>query len=147
MSECSGKILVEFAEEERIVHLSATEVLRINTEEKLNDLCGCVQERLESFGPEKVYMIVDLSKFSIEPNLAEVYGQKIAILSEHFLYPEGLARYGYQITRVTIMIADESDPGLGTGMFGTREEAFRYIRSLIKARSAGKIDLLAPECD
>jgi hypothetical protein len=80
-------------------------------------------------------MVVDLAKFAIDPDLADIYMQKIGMLFQTYLYPNGLARYGYQITRVTIMMGKDSDPTSAEGLFANRFQAYRYIHRQIRQRA------------
>lgn len=132
-------IITEFDDKRRIFHLSAKRPLIIKTSAELTDLCNLVRSCLsEHTFNERCYMIVDVAKIVIDPILVTEYMQKVKVLCEHYLYPEGLARYGYQITRVTATIVHQrylqNDPHL----FRNKTEAINYVEGLIEARIMGK---------
>lgn len=132
-------LITEFDPEKRILHLSAKRVLRITDEERLTALCGAVQDVLERCRPGRCYLIVDLAKFSIDPKLSALYTDKILAICETYLFPGGIARYGYQITRVTIKIGSRERPESDTHLFGSKAEAFAYIHRLIRENAASGI--------
>lgn len=128
-------IITEFDDKRRIFHLSSKKPLNIKTSAELSDLCNLVRASLsEHTADERCYMIVDVSKIIIDPILVTEYMQKVKVLCDHYLYPEGLARYGYQITRVTATIVHQrylqNDPHL----FRNKAEAINYVEGLIEAR-------------
>ena len=133
------KIIGEFDSDKRIFHLSATEVLRVDTKEQLEELCSAVFVKLGKYMESgRCYMIVDLTKFIIEPKLADYYAEKIQTISQNCLYPNGLARYGYQITRATIRMGHKDKIDGDPNLFGTKQEAFDFINGLIQQKSFDK---------
>ncbi len=107
----------------RVAHLSADEPIIVDDNDSLSYLCGAVRAVLQGYGPERLYMIVNLVNFVIDPELAPAYAEKIGAIAEDYLYPNGLARYGYNMTRVTVRLsqADKIDPA--AGLFSLRREA------------------------
>ncbi len=135
----SDDLVTEFDSKTRILHLSAKCVLRISDEERLTALCAAVQDALERRRPGRCYLIVDLTKFSIDPKLSALYAEKILAICERYLFPGGIARYGYQITRVTIKISAKERPELDTGLFSSKAKAFAHIHGLIKENAASGV--------
>lgn len=127
----SKALQADFDPIDRIVHLSASQILQVNDYSQLIELCQAVEDKLEEFGPERMYMIVDLAKFSINPDLSEEYKTTIGLIGQKFLYPDGWVRYGYQITRVTIMLANDTEDTDHIGLFSTKKEAYQRIQELI----------------
>lgn len=83
-------------------------------------------------------MITDYSKIIIEPENIDEYAAEIKKIIDTYLYPEGLARYGFEITRVTARLGHATYLGGSPNLFNTREEADAYIRSLAEQhRKAG----------
>jgi hypothetical protein len=129
------KITAEFDEVTRILHLTAEARLTIETLPELIDLCATVriilQDKCES---DRCYMIVDLTKFSIDTNLLRAYMDKIRRIESDFIDGRGLVRYDYEITGATIEIgyapANAKDPLL----FATKKEALAYIGKLSSSR-------------
>ncbi|MEW5925138.1 MAG: hypothetical protein AB1746_14235 [Candidatus Zixiibacteriota bacterium] len=122
----------EFDSERKILHLTAREKLVVETRAELNELCAAVTTVIKHHSKgERIYMIVDLAKFVIEPYLNEDYAKKIKSIYENYLLTNGLLRYGLGITRVTIKLGHagylDSDPNL----FKTKKEAFAHVDKLI----------------
>lgn len=131
------KIIGEFDENKRIFHLSATEVLRIESKQQLEELCSAVFSKLSKYvDSDRCYMIVDLSKFAIDPKLTDCYAEKIQTISENCLYFNGLARYGYQITRMTVRKGHETKISGDPNLFGNKQEAYEFINNLIQQKSS-----------
>ena len=103
------EITYEFDSQKSIFHLTAEAEVHITSEEGLNQLCNQVCSLLTEFTStgDRCYMVVDLNKFIIEPELFESYGIKIQDIQERFLYNNGLIRYGYRITRLTIKMSQK----------------------------------------
>jgi len=124
------KMRVEFDPERRIVHLSAEEDIYFQTPEDLEDLYADTCDILGRYTHgTPVYLLVDMANFIIDPSLFEDYGKKSAMVKEKFLYPDGMAGYGFQITRVTVQLSygnAEKRPAL----FKTRKEAEEYLVNL-----------------
>ena len=138
----TDQLAVEFDETRRVIHIAATSPMQISAEEQLEILCETVQQLLTQHGHERVYMIVDITNLGIDPHLNKSYGKSICKIAEQFLYPGGIARYGYQITRVTVELGLAADKEWLGHLFRTRDEAELYIDGLIAAR-AGRTDAMA----
>lgn len=134
-----AELSLEYDPGTRIAELSAKKVLEINTADKLETLCNETGKLLfEATKGERCYMAVDISKIAIEPGLSLEYSKKIKFLRENFLYPDGLVRYGFEITRITIKLA-----GLKSGelpiLFNKREEAIIYLQELSEKHKEGAV--------
>ncbi len=126
------KIIVEFDPKTRVLHLSATEKLYCTAKNELNELCDYVRGIInENAGKDRIYMIVDLKKFNIDPKLADLYGEKISRIYQDYIYPGGLVRYGFGITRVAVKVGQAKHMDEDPHLFSTKEKAMVYIRSLI----------------
>lgn len=137
--EVLDDVITEFDEKRRIFHLTSKRPLNIKANIELTDLCNLVKSRLSEYAAEeRCYMIVDVNKIVIDPMLTSEYMQKLKILIDHFLYPEGLARYGYQITRVTATIGHQRYFQNNPNLFRNKAEAMAFIEGLIKSRQQGK---------
>lgn len=137
-SNYGEKIICEFDTDKRIFHLSATEKLRIETVQQLEELCSAVSTKLRKYiEAGRCYMLVDLIKFIIEPKLADHYAEKMQVIVQNCLYPNGLARYGYQITRMTVQIGHQNKIDGDPNLFGNQQEALDFIDSLIQQKSSG----------
>ena len=127
-------LITDFDDEYRIMHLSASPPIHIKTKRDLTDTCQEVGKRLMEYaGERRCFMVVDLSAIIIEPNLADAYAQKVQTLTDNFLYPGGLIRYGYQMTRVTAKIGYQTGKLKDLFLFPTKHEAYEFIRKLQKS--------------
>lgn len=125
------KAIMEFDAETRTFHLSATERIHVSTEEQLNTLCWAVTEAVSQHAAtSRCFLLVDISKIAIEPDLAQLYAEKIKKLGQKYLYPEGLVRYGSEITRVTARIGHDLFQLEAPHLFRTKAEALKYIGEL-----------------
>jgi hypothetical protein len=130
-------IRIEFDQNKRILHLSFTEKYSVRTKAQLEQDVQLINQLLESYAKdEPIYLILDINNLIIDPDLAGVYAKCAEQLTGRFVYPGGVARYGSQITRITVKRAHrdylERDPAL----FFTRDEAFAYIER-VRQESSG----------
>ncbi|HOP07591.1 MAG TPA: hypothetical protein PLF13_09900 [candidate division Zixibacteria bacterium] len=136
MEQFRNLLEVEYDDTNRIVYLTASETISISCETEMIQLCSTIRETLDQYGPERLYLVMDLLRFAIEPSLAELYAERVRSLTEDYLYPDGLARYGYQITRVTIMLGAENKKATKDLFFTNKEEACQYIYNRIALRTS-----------
>ena len=122
----------EYDENFRILHLTAKKPIRCTTREHGYALAGAVKELLaRHLQGQRGYMITDYSKIIIEPLYVDEYANQIKDIVQTYLHPDGLARYGYEITRVTAQLSHSLYLASPPNLFNTREEAYQYIRCLI----------------
>jgi hypothetical protein len=127
----------EFDQENRILYLSGNEFTGITTEERLTAVMEAIRAEMKRHSTSsRMYMIIDVKNLVIPPELSHSYGQLAADIYTEYAFPEGVARFGHQLTRVAVrrgyMDYMEDDPHI----FSTREEAELYIRSLIARQKA-----------
>lgn len=128
----SDELIGEFDADKRILHLTARSVIYIRTGMQLQELCSSVNDLIGKYASkERCFMIVDLSKFHIEPRLADIYGEKIWVIADKYLIHNGLARYGYQITRLTIQMGYRRIKAGEPNLFKTRQDAYDFIERLV----------------
>lgn len=124
--------VLKFNPEKMILHLTAREELLVSTPEELQSLCERVRDHLDRHaGGQPCYMIVDISRIVIQPELVPMYAEHMKQLHAGYVYPDGVARYGYAITRVTARAGYERMHGGDPNLFRTYEEACEYIDGLI----------------
>ncbi len=124
------KLIIDFDKERRIVHFSASSVVKFADNDDIDDLYLAACEILDEFTPGgPCCVLVDISKFILEQALFEYYFKKSLLVKEKYLLPGGIAGYGYEITRVTIKMGFAS-MGLTPPIFKTRHEATAYLESL-----------------
>ena len=130
-------IIIDYDPAGRVFHLTARHKIRISTTPELHALCHRVQEAFQEHAEGgRSYLIVDMSRIAIDDHLANEYARHVQLLLSLWIHPNGIARYGFEITRITAMeghrhMTDEKDPHL----FATRDEAYAYILGLIRRRT------------
>ena len=121
----------EFDPELRIVYFSAKQVVHIRTSVQgilIGDaLEAILRMYLES---ERGYLVTDISRIVIEPADVELYASKINAMAERYLYPHGIARYGYAIGRITVKMGHDSNLIRDLNLFATKEEAVAFVQGL-----------------
>ncbi len=122
----------EYDEELRIMHLTARKPIRFTTREHGYALAAAVKELLaRHLKGQRGYMITDYSKIIIEPLYVDEYAAQIKEIVHTHLHPDGLARYGYEISRVTAQLSHNLYLDSAPNLFNTKEEAYQYIHGLI----------------
>jgi len=121
----------EFDEQRLIVHLTAKNPIHATTREQGYVLSRAVKEILSRcLGNRRGYMVTDYSKIIIEPEKVDEYSAEVGKIMERYLYPGGLARYGFEITRVTARLSHAAYLGGSPNIFNSKEEAYKYIDQL-----------------
>ena len=130
-------LIAEFDEDKRILHLTGHNQIRITTSEEIKKAFGVAEELLIKYtSEERCYLIIDLGKIIISPNLISEYVELSRPFLEKYLYPKGVARYGYQVTRLTVRLSHEKFPEIEPNMFASKVEASEYIHTLIEKNKA-----------
>ncbi len=121
----------EFDEQRLTVHLTAKNPIHVTTREQGYILSRAVKDLLGRYlSHRRGYMITDYSKIIIEPEKIDEYASEVRKIMDAYLLPDGLARYGYEITRVTARLGHAAYLGGSPNIFNSREEATRYIDQL-----------------
>lgn len=127
----------EFDENRQVLHVSAERPAHIQNAHQLNKVCDDVCEMLEKYTSDgRCYLLVDMSTLVIEPELVDEYGRKVKKIAKQYLLPNGLLRYGFQITRVTATLAHQKQQIDDPLFFRSKDEALDYIDNLSKRQSA-----------
>lgn len=82
----------------------------------------------------RFYLIVDMSNLIIEPELTDIYAKHAGAICEKYIFPDGVARYGFEITRVTVRRGHEEYLNKDPNIFNSRQDAYVYINSLIEQK-------------
>jgi hypothetical protein len=136
-----SNLIGEFDKQNRILHLTASAPIRCKTREQGYALAAAVKSILnQNLSGKLGYMITDYSKIIIEPKHIDEYAAALKELMNTYLYPGGLARYGFDISRVTAQIGHRIYLGGSANLFNTKEEAFEYIHDLIARNSSHLAD-------
>jgi hypothetical protein len=121
----------EFDEQRLIVHLTAKKPVHVTTLEQGYELSRAVKEILDRYlSDRRGYLITDYSKIIIEPEKIDEYSGEIRKIMDAYLQPGGLARYGFEITRVTARLSHAAYLGGSPNLFNSKEEAYRFIDQL-----------------
>ena len=127
-----GYFYIEFDTELRLMEISYRDKVYISNEQQLRNMFVNFEYIIEQYaGVKRVYLLIDVNNLIIEPALSNTYAALAKSICEKFIYPQGVARYGYQITRLTVrqgyMDRIKEDPNL----FGTYKEAREYLDRVI----------------
>ncbi len=130
-------LIAEFDEHRRILHITASSPIHVWTLEQGRELETAIHSVLTRYlSQERGYLIADLSKIIIEPDDIQAYAQAIQKIADKFLFPDGFARYGFEIGRVTAQMGHQLYLNGNPNLFNTKKEAFAYIRGMIESRDA-----------
>lgn len=91
-------------------------------------------DQYKQFG--RFYLVIGIGNLSIDISLSDHYAEKASQLMKKYIVPGGVARYGFKITRVTVKLGYEKNLKEDPNLFGTREQAFAHIESLISQAEA-----------
>lgn len=135
-------VKAEFDPVTRILHVSYTRRIRPGNVEQLNAHFANFEVMVEKYARDgRIYLIIDMSNLIFEPEFQAEYAAHARKISEVYCLPNGIARYGYQITRITVRSSYDKYIGGNPNIFNSREEAFVYIRAQIeKAKVASLPD-------
>lgn len=128
-----SSVRFEYDKKKRIVHVAFCELLTIHTENELYALF----EQLENYlcsqcKKQRHFIVVDISNLIINQELAHQYAMEVGRIAKTYLHKDGIARYGYQITRIIIKRAYDEYLKRDPRIFRTKKEAFDYIESLVE---------------
>jgi hypothetical protein len=144
MAEAS-MLALEFDELRRILHVSAREIVHIRTQAQVRTHFSSVMAMLDGYTQSgRVYLIIDMSNVIIDPELTGIYARYAREVGDKYIFPNGIARYGYQITRVTVRRGYEEYLAESPNLFNSRDEADTYISGLIEKQSAIPADDAKP---
>jgi FMN-dependent NADH-azoreductase len=125
--------ITEFDPERRILHVAYRNRIHPTTKEHLDIIFGAFSDMLEEFTASgKIYLIIDMTNFIVEPDLKSVYIGNARKLLDTYVIPQGIARYGFQITRITVRAGYHQYMNDNPNIFNSRDEAYEYISSVIR---------------
>lgn len=134
------KYIVDFDPADRVVHIGASERMNIAIPEMLNAWFSALAQILDRFVKGgRIYLIVDVNNILFDPSLAKIYADNVRTIMEKYTYPGGIARYGFQITRVTVRRGYGDFLKENPNIFNTRTEAETYIKGMIEKDRSGAI--------
>lgn len=121
----------EFDEKNRILHVEYLERVHIRTGAQIDDIFSNIDEKLAGLcSSGRIYLIINMTNLVIEPSLTGHYARHARAICNKYILPDGVARYGYQITRITVKRGYDEYLGTNPNIFNSREEAFRYIHAV-----------------
>ena len=127
------QIAVDFDERHRILHVASRVIIHPASPEHLDIVFAAFKRMLDKFtAAGRVYLIIDMSNIIIEPELRALYSDHVRDIYQKYVYPHGVARYGYQITRITVRSGHGTYLKENPNIFNSRDEAEKYIHSIIK---------------
>jgi len=142
---CPDYLVADFDEEKRILHLSCRNKTHPTTKEHLRIKFDAFRELLAKYtATGRIYLIIDMSNFILEPELIKLYAREAKRIRDIYIMPNGIARYGFQITRITVRQSYTQYLGEDPNIFNSRQEAYSYIYSLIEEHKRSGIGIYAP---
>ncbi len=124
-------LVLEYDHDTNILTITGLDKVHIVTSDQLEALYDMIEYCLETQCAEKRgYALVDMSKLTIDYELVEDYAIHHQSSFYRWVYPEGIARYGYAITRLTIADGYRRVGEETPHFFPTRDEAVAYLRDL-----------------
>ncbi|MCP4570514.1 MAG: hypothetical protein GY841_23265 [FCB group bacterium] len=128
--------IVDFDDSQRIMYLSNEGLVHLKTKNQVDQSFELFQSICRRYYAQgKFYLIIDMSNFIIEPDLTAVYAKNAKKIIEKYIVPGGVARFGHQITRLTVRRAYADYLTEKPQIFSTRGEACTYINEVIAANS------------
>lgn len=131
--------VTEFDEARRILHMAYKRTIHPTTPAHLEMKFKIFREMLDQYIPTgKIYLIIDMTNFILEPDLKTKYAELARLIRDEYIMPNGIARYGFQITRITVRQSYNIYLSENPNIFNSCQEAYAYIYSLIdRHRRAG----------
>ncbi len=121
---------IEFDADTRIVSISASEKIFLLDDEDLTTYWEHMTAEISRVvGKERCFLLINLKKIIIDPKISSTYGKLARKFCQEYLYKNGVARYGFEVTRLTVLRASlesESSPSL----FNSMQEAIKFLNSL-----------------
>lgn len=125
------QIISEFDPELRVLHISAERPVLIDDQAVLEEIMTQINADLcDLSGRGRCYLMLDISRIVVEPQLAEHFFESLKRLREDHLFPEGLVRYGLQLGRNLVQVDQKSLDVKYTAVVRTSSEARKYIDRL-----------------
>lgn len=138
-------LITDFDKTNRILHLSYRTKIHPTTHKHLQIKFGALRELLGKYtATGRIYLIIDMSNFILEPELKDLYAKEAKRIRDIYIMPNGIARYGFQITRITVRQSYAQHMGEDPNLFYSREEAYLYIHGLIEEHKRAGIGIFAP---
>lgn len=130
-----ARMATEFDKENRILHVAYRAIVHPTSPEHLDIVFTAFKKMLDNYtATDRLYLIVNMTNFVIEPELKVAYAGHAREIYDKYIYPHGVARYGYQITRITVRSSHGAYLSEKPNIFNSRDEAEDYIYSLIEKR-------------
>ena len=123
---------IKFDESLHIMQLGYDKPVHLRTKNQLVvffDTFRTICDRYKSSG--RFYLIINMTNLVIEPELCCIYAQNAKSIIDNYIIPDGVARYGHQITRLTVRRAYSDHLGEDPHIFSSFAEASAHIQNLI----------------
>jgi hypothetical protein len=129
----SDYLLIDFDEKHRILHIAYRRTIHPTSEKNLDAIFSAFEEVLAEYTKSgRIYLIIDMTNIIIEPELKAAYIARARAIMDKYIFPGGIARYGFQITRITVRAGFDQYTHDNPNIFNSKEEAYEYIYSLIE---------------
>jgi hypothetical protein len=126
-------VKADFDPATRILHVAFTRRIRPGSEKQMAAHFAQFETLVEQYARDgRIYLIIDMTNLIFEPEFQAAYATQARKISDIYIYPKGIARYGYQITRITVRSSYDKYMNGSPNIFNSREEAFAYIHAMIE---------------
>jgi len=137
--------VMEFDESRRILHLSHRRMLHPTTPAHLEKIFEALRRELDRYiSSGRIYLIINMSNFILEPDMKARFAELARGIRDTYIMPGGIARYGFQITRITVRQSYDKYIGENPNIFNSRREAYAYIQALIERNRKAGIAIDSP---
>lgn len=124
--------VTDFDESRRILHFAYKRTLHPTTPAHLETIFEVMRRELDRYiSHGRVYLIIDMTNFILEPDMKARYAELARSIRDTYIMPGGIARYGFQITRITVRQSYDKYLSESPNIFNSRGEAYAYIHALI----------------
>ncbi len=135
----------EFDSDRMIMHMYFPDQKDVGTKQELSDhfeLNHQLFRKYKRFG--KFYLVIGIGNLLIDTALSDAYAEEASRLMKEYIIPGGVARYGFKMTRVTVKLGYEKRLKEDPNLFGSKEQAFAHIESLISKAEIDDANFATP---
>ncbi len=126
-------LITEFDPRLRILHVAYRKRVHPTTKEHLDIIFDTFRKKLDQYlDSGRIHLVIDMTNFIIEPDLRLDYVSHAQDITAKYIIPNGIARYGFQITRITVRACYDQYMVDNPNIFNSRDEAYQHIYSLIE---------------
>lgn len=131
---------IQYDADNSIMYLNLIEKYVFNDPDEFKAYVKCVYSIYDRLaGGKRFYLIIDLQNLVVDQSLLKEYKEMITFMYGHYLYQNGVARFGSQLTRLTIKMGHTEQQDHQPNIFPTKAEAVQFIHALIKKNTQNMV--------